>query len=172
MRKRTKDTFGSPKPNWDLLIRYVGGELSPKQQQAVQNRIQSEEEWKAEAQNVRHFLSQIRSLPESEPPESIWDGINQTIVNQKPKTVWFPWFYAHPAFANGLKTASACVLIFFSAVYFWSATMHAPYQVIMVKEGNGFAAEAETYMAYHDLYTEPTISQENLIALYTYEPTK
>ncbi len=164
-----KKWFSSTIPNdprmaHDALRRFIEGEGTSEEHETIRLRINESEAWREEYARIERYVASLRQLPAHTPPERVWNRIAARIETVTPKRVWFPWYYARPAWATGMRMGS------FVLVAAITLTMLMPgniskfdqgFEIISVEEINGFGPEAETYIAYHDL---KNVSAESLIA--------
>ena len=151
----------------DLIRRYLEGDASEIERQTIRKSVQGSDDWRQEYEKMEDYLSHLRSLQTPNPPERIWEKVNEFAETHSPTRVWFPWFYARPAWGMTFKLLPVLILIaLFIGVgnNFWYETQ---YEFIVVEEVNGLGLEAESYELYHDLADEPLPIRESLLAFST-----
>lgn len=147
----------------DLLRRYIEKDVSDAEKQTVHRLLQNSEERRHEYAKVENYLSTLRALPAFTPPERVWQQIEKRIDRMSPKRVWFPWYYARPAWGYAAKIIPALFLVAI-VLGIGNTLLESNYEFIVVDEVNGFRVEAESYVVYHDLANEPAPMRDSLLA--------
>lgn len=164
--------FKNRETSHDLLRRYLEADTSPSESRTIQNRLKESDEFRREREKVERYLSTLRSLPHKKPSAQVWERIQQRIETESPKQVWFPWFYAQPAWGIAVKIVPVFILFILVIGFGNTLWIDSRYDVILVDEANGFGREAESYVVYHDLAGEPSPLRESLVAFCTNQGSK
>jgi len=142
--------------------------MTASEKRHVESCLASRPEWRTARKNAEELLNTFQELPPVSPSDQVWKQISASISQTNQRTVWFPWYYAHPFWAQSVKMASACFVVFITAFMIYSQSTQDPYDLIVMEDSNGFGFDAETYVAHHDVCAEPFMALESLIAYYTY----
>lgn len=156
-------------PAIDLLLGYLDGEGTGLQRDAIRSRIEESEAWRQEYDRARRFRQGLRDLPVKNPPKRVWEAVSTAVKSTHQRTVWFPWYYANSLWSTAIRVVPVCLLVFLTVSLIWMEGTKSPYNVVVMKDSNGFGLEAESYVAHHDLSVEPSLTRETLIAYYTYD---
>ena len=150
----------------DLLRAYIEGDLPAGKLKEIKNLIETSKAVQTEYKRIHAILSALRNLPVCSPPKRVWTKIEEAIEHVKPAPVWFPWLYRYMNFARtaGVGVCIALLLFVSFSPFLWDPV----YNVIEVKELNGFGAEAKSYLVQHDLTGELPLAQGSAIAFYKY----
>lgn len=161
----------------DLLRKYLEGELTPEETETIRHRVETSEAWRTECARVRNYLGHLRALPSFTPPARVWERIAQA-ADSLPAPAravpawrsWIPRFDNLPSWSMAYRLAP--ILAVMAVTTCWmenSLNFFEPtYEVLTVDAANGFGAEAETYLAHHDLTGEPVFMKESLIVIYAH----
>ncbi len=151
----------------ERILRYLEGEASEPEIRMLQELFSESDDWRREYETLSNYLSQLRALPRPAPSDRIWERIQNRIADRSPQRVWFPWFYARPAWGYAARILPVLLLIIFAFGVSNSFLFETSYDYIVVEERNGFGLEAESYAAYHDLSDEPLPIRDSLLAFCT-----
>jgi hypothetical protein len=150
----------------ELIRRYIENDVTETEKHSVQRLLQDSEEFRRDYANVENYLSALRSLPRFAPPDRVWRQIERRIDRVSPKRVWFPWYYARPAWSYAAKIIPILFLVA-AALGVGNSLKESKYEFVVVDEATGFRTEAESYVVYHDLANEPAPIRESLLAFCT-----
>ncbi len=154
----------------EKLRQYIDGEFTPEEHAEFLEEIKTSPELRLKLERLQFLVNSLQTLPKYTPPSRVWESISQEINTTKPDNIWFPWLHANPAFFQLARALPVIAALLLASVLFWNFTDERPnYRVVSIKNINGYAEEANAYMAHHDLSNEPLATRESLIALYTYE---
>ncbi|MEW6238838.1 MAG: hypothetical protein AB1656_25930 [Candidatus Omnitrophota bacterium] len=151
-----------------LLRRYLENETSQQETEDVAALLQRSNVWRRELQRMKNFLAALQEMPLCDPPENVWRSISSSIKTMKPKSVWFPWYYAHPNWAFAGRAMSLLLAVSAGLILVLNTQFLSPgYLVVTADDIKGFGREAETYAALHDLNGNTPQTTETLVAFYT-----
>jgi len=152
----------------DRLNHLLDDELGPNKRQALLDEINADPAKKDKYDYQRALRASLMNLPRQAPPKRVWTNIEAAIEDRQPDNVWLPWFYT----TQGSTFARACSVLVFGAAMYSMIVMAMPskpaYHIIAINDINGYANEADAYLAHHDLHGEPMATRESLVAYYTY----
>ncbi len=151
----------------ERILRYLEGEASEPEIRVLQELFSESDDWRREYETLSNYLSQLHTLARPAPSDRIWERIQEQIDGQSPQRIWFPWFYARPAWGYAARILPVLLLIIFAVGVSNSLLFETSYDYIVVEERNGFGLEAESYAAYHDLSDEPLPIRDSLLAFCT-----
>lgn len=151
----------------ERILRYLEGEASEREIETLQKLLSESDDWRREYEALSYYLSQLHTLSRPIPSDRIWNRIQDRIAGQSPQRVWFPWFYARPAWGYAARILPVLLLIVFAFGVSNSLLFETSYDYIVVEARNGFGLEAESYAAYHDLSDEPLPIRDSLLAFCT-----
>lgn len=150
----------------ELIRRYIENDVTEAEKRSIQHLLQNSKEFRRDCEKVENYLSTLRNLPRFEPPDRVWRQIQRRIDKVSPKRVWFPWYYARPAWSYAAKIIPILFLVA-AALGVGNSLRESKYEFVVVDEANGFRTEAESYIVYHDLANEPAPIRASLLAFCT-----
>lgn len=167
--KRWFSFFTQNKVDQDILRQYIQGGLSAERRREILALIQQSAEWNREYLRLKQTIDALQSLPVFAPSDRVWQNIARQIKTEQPKPRWLarldfdsPWL--SPA---RLAPALATMLVVCWALYSADTLTDPSYRLVAMDESL-IAAEADAYVAHHSLVGEPSVTQESLVAIYTY----
>ncbi|RJP32631.1 MAG: hypothetical protein C4527_05775 [Candidatus Omnitrophota bacterium] len=157
----------SEKISADLLRRYIENELSEKERMDVQSRLENSKAWMMEYERTQKYLSLLHALPSHSAPDRIWSHIAREVRSIPPKRPEWIWLYANLRHVKNFAYGMAVVLLLILGLRF--PFSEPAYQVVTIQDMNRYRAEAESFVANHELACESLLPRESLIAYYTYK---
>ncbi|HXK93037.1 MAG TPA: hypothetical protein PKV38_05075 [bacterium] len=164
----------------EWIRQYLEGELSAEAAEYVRRQLETSEVWRGELARMKNYLDTLHTLPKFPPPAQVWEriaaGLPAPLIQPSRRAAawqkWLPRFDFPPAW--GLAFRLVPILAVMAATTCWMETsFYEPqYEVVTVDAANGFGAEAEIYIAHHDLTGEPVFMKESLIAIYAHGLSK
>ncbi|MFB3786265.1 MAG: hypothetical protein ACE15F_07840 [bacterium] len=160
----------------EVLRRYLEGDLTPEETESVRRRVETSDAWRAEYTRVKNYLGHLHTLPTFTPPARVWDRIARAAETLPPVPAravpfwraWIPRFDMLPAWKVAYRLVPMLAVMAVTTCWMENSFYEPNYEVVTVDAANGFGAEAETYLAHHDLTGEPVFMKESLFAIYAH----
>ncbi|MBI1389227.1 MAG: hypothetical protein GC154_12340 [bacterium] len=153
----------------DAVRRTLEGEAEADEADFVRARIQSDPLWRQTARTLEAMLKTLRGLPLSAPSNLVWNRVGERIAPVGAGFSWTAWSDGWLLWPRAFRLAPAALAAFTLFCVWWAQPEVRPtYEIVEITDSHGFGAEAEAYIAYHDLSSESTPMREGLIAYYTY----